>query len=301
MHFYMSYWLQLASELELPELAPSAQDCGRESPDVTIVLGAIDSPDLSGARRHGPLLFGDADSFWLEVPKVARFLIRQGAHITIDPAAGIDEDSIRVFLLGSALGALLYQRGYMVLHGNAVRVGDECLVCVGHSGVGKSTLAAAFMQRGYPVLTDDVVAVDAQGRALPGLPRLKLWQDALDQLGLENFGLNRIRPGLAKFHLPMSDGDSPKPLPIRWIYVLNNHHRPDTLLEPIQGGDRFGVLRNHSYRVRFMEGMALKARHLRQCAQLASCIHLARVTRPDHGFDVGGLVERLLADIRDNP
>lgn len=301
MHVYSSYGLWLASELALPELTPLVLDGGMASADVTIELGTIDSPGLSGGRRHGPLLWGDTDSFGLEVPKVARFLIRQGDHITIDPAPGIDEASIRVFLLGSALGALLYQRGYLVLHGNAIRVGNQCLVCVGHSGVGKSTLAAAFLQRGYRILADDVVAVDFQGRALPGLPRLKIWQDALDRLGLENSGLGRIRPGLAKFHLPMPDGGSPEPLPIRWVYVLKNHHRPDTLLEPIQGGDRFGVLRNHSYRVRFMEGMALKARHLRQCAQLAGGIHLTRLTRPDDGFDVGGLVERLLADIRNHP
>jgi serine kinase of HPr protein (carbohydrate metabolism regulator) len=44
--------------------------------------------------------------------------------------------------------------------------GKAVLVC-GGSGAGKSTVAAALVQRGYPLVTDDVCAVSPSGTAAP--------------------------------------------------------------------------------------------------------------------------------------
>ena len=158
--------------------------------------------DFPGGRQLGPYLWTTNDQLWLHVPEVARYLVSRGESVVVDPDGDPDEDSLRVFLLGSALGALLFQRGYLVLHGNAVRVRDQCLICVGPSGAGKSTLAAEFMRRGHEVLADDVVPVAADCRILPGFPRIKLWQDAADRLAIETAGLRRIRPQLEKYQLP---------------------------------------------------------------------------------------------------
>jgi hypothetical protein len=272
-----------------------------QPPDVTIRLGGVDQNGLPGGKQLGPFLWVTEESLWLQVPEVARFLVSNGNRITIDPAPGIDEDSLRVFLLGSALGALLFQRGYLVLHGNAVRIGDQCLVCVGHSGAGKSTLAAGFLQRGYEILADDVIPVDEHGRALPGFPRIKLWQDTADRLGIETGGLRRIRPEMEKFNYPLHDRFTDQPLPIRWVYILGSHHQSEIRFEKIRGLERFTPLRNNTYRVRFMEGMPLKTQHLQRCGQLAGRIHLTRVTRPDHGFELDNLIERILADIEAHP
>ena len=139
------------------------------------------------------------------------------------------------------------------------------------------------------------------GWALPGFPRIKLWQDTADKLGIETEGLRRIRPDLEKFNFPLMNPDSVAPLPVRWIYILKSHHNPETLFEPIRGLERFTPLRSNTYRVRYMDGMALKAEHLKLCGQLAGRIHLSRITRPEHGFELDGLVERILDDIRANP
>jgi len=188
-----------------------------------------------------------------------------------------------------------------VLHGNAIRIGDACMVCVGPSGSGKSTLAAALMQRGHEILADDVVPVDDECRVLPGFPRLKLWEDAAGRLDIETAGLRRIRPDLEKFNYPVHDRYAGRPLPVRWVYILGSHHMSETLFEPIGGMDRFQPLRNNTYRVRFLEGMALKAEHLRLCGRLAGRVHLTRVTRPEHGFDLDALVGRILDDVAEHP
>lgn len=299
---YTAYHLTIDSELPLPELLslPGPATAGAAA-DVTIRFAAIGHDELEGGRQLGPFLWVSRDSLWLEVPNVARFLVRDGATILIDPAPGIDEDSIRVFLLGSAFGALLFQRHFLVLHGNAIRIGDQCMICVGQSGAGKSTLAAGFMQRGYQVLADDVVPVDEECRALPGFPRIKLWKDVADQLRIDTGNLRRIRPNMEKFNYPLAQLFAAQPMPVRWIYILDSDNGGAIRTEPIRGMQRFTPIHNNTYRVRYLQGMALKSQHLQLCGQLAGRIHLARVTRPQSSFALDALIDHLLADMAANP
>ncbi|WP_295393067.1 hypothetical protein [uncultured Thiodictyon sp.] len=298
---YTCYGLTFVSDLALPELLAAAASAARSEPDVQIRLGQVPTEGLTDGRQRGPFLWVSPRALWLRVPRIARFLVSDGNLITIAPEPGVDEDSIRVFLLGSALGALLFQRGLLVLHGNAIRIGEQCMVCVGASGAGKSTLAAGFLRRGYEILGDDVIAVDADCRALPGFPRIKLWQDTAQRLHIDTAQLRRIRPALAKFNYPLASPVIGVPLPIRWVYILGSHPLPDTRCEPIHGLERFTPLRNNTYRVRFLEGMALKREHLQLCGKLAGRIHLTRITRPERGFELDALVDRILADLAAHP
>ncbi|MCP4397035.1 MAG: hypothetical protein GY801_07015 [bacterium] len=82
--------------------------------------------------------------------------------------------------IASELGALLHQRELLPLHGSAIKVNDGVCVFVGLSGNGKSTVAAAFRQRGYQVLADDVCVVSIREDGLPpGDPRVS----AVEALG----------------------------------------------------------------------------------------------------------------------
>lgn len=293
LHTYQLYQLCIVSELALPEL------CAARVPaaDIHIRYGQVDPVEDSGARQLGPYLWANDAAIWLQVPRVADFLIRDGNEIIIAPHPGIDEDSVRVFLLGSAMGGLMFQRQHLVLHGNAVQVGDACLVCVGPSGAGKSTLAAALMRRGHRLLADDVVPVNANCEALPGFPRIKLWQDSADHLQITTGGLARIRPGMEKFNLPTFDTMADRPLPVRWVYMLGEHNADEFTFEPVHGMARFPLLRNNTYRARFLDGVDMKAVHLRLCAELSSRIRLVRVMRPRGGFELDELAERILADV----
>ena len=298
---YSAYHLTIQSEIALPELI-ELDNSANHAVDVIVKFAKIPSHGLTDGKQLGPFLWVSPSSLWLDVPDVARFLIENGRDISIDPVPGIDEESLRVFLLGSAFGALLFQRGLLVLHGNAVQIGNQVMICVGHSGAGKSTLAAGFMRRGYPVLADDVVPIDAECHALPGFPRIKLWQDVADELKIDTSQLDRIRPGINKFNYPLDKTFHDKKLPVRWIYILHAENQlKDFELTPIEGMERFIPLRDNTYRVRYLEGMNLKADHLKLCGKLASSIRLAKMTRPNGHFDLDGLIDHILKDIKANP
>lgn len=296
---FTAYNLVIESAIPLPELH-TINDYERHTIDVTISLGSVSQSGLKNGQQLGPFLWAEPNRLFFEVPSVGSFLIENGKHITIDPIPQIDEKSIRVFLLGSAFGALLIQRGHLVLHGNAIQIGDQCLICVGHSGAGKSTLAAGFMQRGFNVLSDDVVPIDERGYALPGFPRIKLWQQAADHLSIETFDEDRIRPELEKFSVPVI-GEPSTALPVRWIYLLQNQHIDNVQLESIEGMNRFLPLRQNTYRIRYVDGMGLNDQHMKQVGQLASKIRLTKLTRPKAGFVLEEMMDAILDDLHENP
>ncbi len=292
---YVAYGLKIDSALELPEFGVPIEREG--DADLTIRLAPVARHGTREGGERGSIRWIDSQTFWIHVESVAHFLVSKGREILIMAEADADPGFVRGYLLGSVSGAMLLQRGFLVLHGNAIQVGDGCLICVGDSGAGKSTLAAAFLKRGYKVLADDVVAVDENGCAIPGFPRIKLWQDAADKLGFSTQELRRVFPDMDKFSLPIGSYDQGARLPIRWIYHLTSYDDEDVSIEPITGLHRFRLLRDNTYRNEYLEGRALLSAHLKQCSRLAGPTYLSKVTRPRAGFALDRLIDRLLEDV----
>jgi hypothetical protein len=245
-------------------------------------------------------LWRDADTIGLEVPEVARYAVRAGREVVVEPSVDAHPRAVRLFLLGTVMGAVMMQRGHLVLHGNAFRVGDACAVVVGRSGAGKSTLAAEFQRRGYDVFSDDVVPVDREGLAQPGYPRIKLWDDALARLGVDSSGLERVDDRIAKFHVPITHGCT-DPLPLRWVYVLERHAGPDLRVSRVSGAETFGLLHEHTYRNELLHGDTVLREHLDQCARLASNARVSRVARPADRMTVEATADAILNDISSHP
>lgn len=293
---YRCYGLVLASEIELPDLgAPLDPDTPA---DVVVRVGALTGPP-QGAAALPYGLWREGAAAGVEVPDVGRYEARDGRELVVDPVAGADPRSVRLFLLGSMLGAVLMQRGHLVLHGNAVRVGDACAVVVGRSGAGKSTLAAEFDRRGLDVLSDDVVPVDSAGMALPGHPRIKLWDDALERLGVGTEQLDRVTPDHEKFQLPLTRTEV-GPLPLRWVYVLERHSGDELSLERVRGATTFSLLHEHTYRNELVHGPGPVAQHLEQCARLVSVARITRVRRPAETMTAEATADAILADIENS-
>jgi hypothetical protein len=292
---YSCYGLRVDSEFALPDLGRPGPDGA--APDVVVRRGALTPPDPTLLMAHGLWRVGDVCGF--DIEDVGRFEARGGTEIVVDPRPGADESAIRLYVLGTAMGATMMLRGTLVLHGNSFRVGDGAAVVVGHSGSGKSTLAAEFDRRGYDVLSDDVVPVDADGRALPGYPRIKLWTDAVDRIGQDPATLERVHARVDKFHVPLRRGDL-GPLPLRWVYVLESHGGPELTLEPASGAIAFALLHEHTYRNELLVGPAA-GEHLQQCAALLGRTRLRRVVRPAETMTAEATADAILADIARDP
>ncbi|NJL81867.1 MAG: hypothetical protein HC890_00665 [Chloroflexaceae bacterium] len=110
---------------------------------------------------------------------------RQGMALWGDWCPSLTLEDAALYLLGPVMGFLVRRRGRICLHASAVAVGDRALALVGPSGSGKSTTAAALTQQGYPAVSDDVLPLverDNGFLAVPGYPRLRLWEDSVEVL-----------------------------------------------------------------------------------------------------------------------
>jgi hypothetical protein len=262
----------------LPELVPS-QDVAET--DIVIRLGTL--PAIEGEVQEN---FAATDAGGvLNVAGAGRYLIRDGREIIVDPDPAGTERHLRLFLLGSAFGAILHQRGLLPLHSNAMEIAGHAVGFMGASGAGKSTMAAWFHDCGYHVLADDVCVVtgssDATPLAHPGIPRLRLWRDALEASGRNPQDHEHAFDDADKYNVRTRISDAPSPLPLGAIYLLD---RPESgaqelAITRLQGLDAIEALVANTYRGGYLAKMGATQRHLSQCVELARRVPVFRTER----------------------
>jgi len=292
---YHIFGLNIQSDIMLPAL-PISESGLLSNPDVVIEYG--DTPTcLTNDQNKGTYYQVAPGKLLLNIDSVARYYVQKGSHIIITPAPGASEEKILVFLMGSAVGALLHQRNILVLHAGAIVANDQGIVFSGQSGVGKSTLAAGFHKRGYPFLADDVCAIailDGKPAAIPGFPRLKLWGDALNHFSTDQAQLKSIRwtRGLEKYFLPVEQLHK-TPVFLKTIFTLEIGHDNVSSIKAIKGAEKINTLIENTYRFSFLHGLGGKKDHFRQCAAVASHTNMHRVIRSNAGFCLDELLDLL--------
>lgn len=271
-------------QLPLPELP-----AGGKGPRVELTTGDPQHwPPLPAGRHDTPFVQMAPGELQLTVEGIGRFRVSGGDRISWwREHADVSDQDIRTFLLGSAVGALLIQRGLLVLHGNALEKHGEAIVCLGHSGAGKSTLAYALLQQGWRLLADDLVAISPDGLVLPGIPRIKLWDDAARAFGLDPDQLPPVRQGMHKVLL-MGEGlqRASEPIPLRALYLLHQRRRADSEAEErritrISSQKTAALrLRNQAFRPRFVRGLGQEGANFMALAQLQRRVPLATLPVP---------------------
>ncbi len=175
-HTYHAYGLLITSDIELP--LPPAPAVGepdlvlRRGPDRPVPHERPAGRRLAEVRRPDLTVFytlgRDDDHAVLRYPGLCDFvgdprLSRVTAHLH----PGADAGLLPVLISGALLAVHLMLHHELVLHASAVRVGGRAVAFVGSSGMGKSTLAAALCERGYGLVSDDLLRVDhADGGAM---------------------------------------------------------------------------------------------------------------------------------------
>ncbi len=295
---YKAYNLIFKSDIPLlPLLSVESDDV---SVDVVISQAKVSEDGIPAATNIKAFAQVKENCVWFNAPQIARFQVENGSRIQYEPYADADQQSIGLYILGSCIGAILHQRGFLVLHATAIRVGEGAVLLVGHSGSGKSTTAAVFHQKGFKVMADDIVAIDAEGNAIGGYPRIKLWEDALDKLQIEKDNLSPIRFHINKFSYPLGQGYHEGALPILALYILSTANENEEFeFQPLKGIAKFNHLQAHTYRRNFMEGLGLKVSHLKLCEQIAGQMPVAKIIRPRDRFNAEELTDRILQDLHE--
>lgn len=296
-HRYWLFGLALRCDFALPELDPRA-DVGAAT--IEIRAGRVAETADDGTPQQ---LVATSDGAILTIAGIARFHIRDGREIVVDPHPSASERDVRLFLLGSAMGALLHQRGSLPLHANGVDIGGKATAFLGHSGAGKSTLAAAFHDAGYGLLSDDVCVVERNGDgfvAQPGIPRLRLWRDAIERSGRDTVDHERAFDAIDKYTVQTAAARRSDALPLGAIFLLTRHEDAgqDFAIRRLAGAEAIRALMENTYRGSFIEQVGDPRRHFETCIQLSRAVPIFELRRPWDQARIGAViahVERHLA------
>lgn len=297
MYHYRVFGLSLRSAIRLPELTPCAE-AGSDA--VEIILGPVPVLSPGDGRQHW--LSPHKDGAVLTVDDVGRFQIRDGREIVVDQHPAASDRNVRLFLLGSAMGVLLHQRGLLPLHANAIEVGGRVAAFLGHSGAGKSTLAASFHDAGYRILSDDVCVVMREPEgfvAQPGIPRLRLWRDAVERSGRTTEGHERAFDTLDKYTVRTDEAAQSGPLPVGAIYLLTRQDegQPDFEIRRLSGGEAVRVLIENTYRGAFIETIGDPRRHFEICLQIGREVPVYEMRRPWDEARIGEAIAQVEAHL----
>ena len=283
MYYYESFNLKILSQnLELPELNKISES---KNYDVLIKEEKInfDIDNKENVYNTNFIKFYP-NNVTLKVNDICLFKIEGGNKIYWHKLNNsIKEDDIRTFLLGSAIGSLLIQRGFVVLHGNALEKNGKAIVCLGHSGTGKSTIAYSLMKQGWNLLSDDLVAINENGIVVPGIPRIKLWKDVAVNFKLNINELKPIRNNLKKYSIQGKQIiNNRETYPLHALYLLERDFNVDSSsnTETIKiKSEKVNLLRlkNQLYRTRFVKGLGKESELFLKLVKLQKKVPVVRL------------------------
>ena len=272
--------LRVLSDIVLPGAIETTGDGAFE---VRVRLTAV-CEDLDDAADEGPNWRMARDSFLLSVPRVARYLIKGGETVDIELAPEGTAHDAAAFVVGTAFGVLLHQRGAPALHAAAVSRDGAAIALCGPAAVGKSTLAAALCQAGFDFVTDDLCVVGLDAKigpvAEPDGRRLKLWRDSTMKLDLGSRRGDALRQGLEKYLVepPTIAPTAPR---LVALYVLRDS-RPPLVdgIEPVAAPDAMRLLDVWAYHPALRARLGSKPAMLTQSVTMLRHVEVFQLVRP---------------------
>ena len=292
--FFRTFGLVIESQIECTELMP---DTEQSVSDVLVRVGATPT-HLDHSMTLGDWIEGRDGQILLKIAGVANYWVRDGREIVVDAAKDASPEDIRIYLLGSAMGAVLHQRGLLPFHGSTVCVNGKAITFSGPSGIGKSTLAAALVGRGNRMLADDVSAISFSEQGLPmvnpGIPQIKLYDDSGRELGRDLSFARPLGNHAGKSGYPEHASFISEALPSKIIYILGKHAEYSFKEISLKGIDKFNALRLNTYRPSFVKAMGLELIHFNLLKKLAVHIDVRILLRPADGFRINELADYAL-------
>lgn len=279
---YKAFGLNIASDICLNELMPASGEC-----DIDIIYGIVPG-EISEAIVKGSSYEISKNHLLFYVAGIGHYYIANGKKIIVQPDIDADESAIRLYLLGTAFGALLAQRGILTVHGSAVVIDGQCIVFTGASGTGKSTLSSVFRKMGYSFLADDVSAItfDDDGIAWvqPAYPQQKLCKDSCEAIEGDISCLKLIDLDTDKYAVPVQKGFLNFPVRLAAICELSSQDGCNLEMNRIVGAEKLSILMSNIYRAQLITYFKLKKDFFRQCIEVAKVTAFYRLKRPQNKF-----------------
>lgn len=162
--------------------------------------------------------------------------------------------------------------------------GGDITAFAGHSGSGKSSLAALMGLLDYKLVADDILPISFNQNSVPGawpyLRRLKLKSDSINELALTAIGPVSEMLDKTKFFVRPKYSAEDKWRRLDRLYLLEiDPTVSDVAIDQLSGADAVRALVDQTYHFNFILGSRRFREHLAFCTRLASKILIYRLRR----------------------
>lgn len=237
---------------------------GDEAAEIEIDYDA--PPPWTERLAWGPYRVADADLFEFAMPGVARFTCRDRRRITITPNDGADEAAIAAMLVATALPALLWARGEIVIHAAAAAEAGATrgFLIAGKSGSGKSTRLLRALDRGARVIADDSV-------------RLRLLNGAVLASGLPGgIFIRHDSASDARAFLPVPEELQLREFPVASMLLLDPENEQTA---PLRGPQALAALLRNRHRPRIAQLLRSEPDLLEPLAKISAALPVTPIRR----------------------
>ena len=246
---------------------------------------------LSLDSQDSPFLQVRENDLRLNIEGIGKFRAFNGKKISWEKSsANVNDDDIRVFILGSIFGAILIQKNFLLLHGNAMEKKGRIIACLGPSGAGKSTLSYSLACNGWNLLADDMVSLTKSFVVKKGIPRIKLWNDAVNSFRLDQNDLKKVRRNIFKYSVKnKSNNNKTYTKQIDCIYIINRISKLSSSKDTFINGEildfpskniALGALLKNLYRPSFVKALSRKKNYFTSLVSIAEKIPVYSLNLP---------------------
>jgi len=270
------FGLRMSSDLPVPGALPG--DNEDSGPVVRIALQELDDqlPELGFSCDGAAIVYRHPCGLYR--------CSQNRIDVAVDGQASLQD--LGELLVANALPALLWQQGAFMLHAACVRLPDGPSVAIaGHSGAGKSRLAAHLIAAGAELIGDDSLALSAtdQGIAAKGLPGGWFARNADNTERHFKLAAPGLMRGECQLDLLVVLGEDRSEAarfsPIAAIeQLLLNRHRPQV---PLLLGRQAEVLAQAATIARRLPTSCLSAQSLIDADPIMTITRLTDLARPD--------------------
>ncbi|WP_154991638.1 HPr kinase/phosphorylase [Priestia megaterium] len=293
---YDAFGLNILSELPLPEL-----NCLVSPGDHIDVSIKLSKDKIELEQKKGFTVLSHYVAF--KVPNLAVFSIKSGKEIAVEPLKDFDEAKARLYVLGTCMGVILMQQQTLPLHGSAIAIDGKAYAIVGNSGAGKSTLASAFIQKGYKLISDDVIPVtfsnDRTPMVQPTYPQQKLWEESLNEFGIDSRKYNPLFERETKYSVPVKNSFHNQSIPLAGIFELVKGSGESVEIRQTNGLEGFRILLHHTFRGSLLQRLGLKEWHFIYSSELLKSVNTFQVTRSSSNFTPYESVTKILNTMKE--
>ena len=281
---FTAYGIPIFSSVNLPAFVETSEVTDEVKP-IVVKIGKVPDELENAPLVKKPFSVFNEHEFLYRLPGVARYYVRNGEEVIIEPICDNQED-ILLYFYSNCMAAALYQRNLIPFHVSGVFIEDNKVVLfAAPSRTGKSTTSVMLQQKGYAPFTDDTAILNVENGkcyAYASYPMMRLWENTLkNQTLLHESEKQLLRKNIEINKFGFSFHDRFVAEKVEVVGMVHMALEGDEVrISKLNQSDAVELMSTNVYRKQWIKGMRKNVVQFRHLIDVANVLPAWKATRP---------------------